>query len=267
MAFHLAATYDTFLARVQLVATDLPTDTVRLVIKRGLVHPAGLRGGDRAVDDGDTVYFDDYEFISGELNTYKVTAFDDDDEELGNTTASLTPTLTSIWLKSPLYPFLNAKVSVIDFSDVVTPARGALFDVLGRADPVAVTEIRGSRRYSAVLRASTAAEERAIILALSFGLTMFLHVPPDCTVPRSMHAFVGDVSSVRPRGAAHDTKVRYITLPLTECAPPDLSIVGATITWAGVIALWDTWEDVLEAKASWLELLMHIGDPDDEMVG
>ncbi len=169
-----------------------------------------------------------------------------------------------VWLKNVGRPYLNRRVTVAGFSDVVAPARGGVFDVLGRRLPVAVTDVRGSRRYELTLVAADAAEASAIEFALSFGDTMLLHVPAGCVVPASMHVFVGDLAT--SRHSARATR-RFLSLPLTEVDAPAAGVVGATITWQGVMNAYPTWADLLAAQASWLTLLESISAPSDEVVG
>lgn len=270
----LVATYDGDLARVQLVGTTWGATVAYVVVDRfdnaQLTNPTVVRGGSRVpMTAGQTLRIDDYEFNPGVLNTYRVRAYNASDVEVPtySYTQTITPNLGTIWLKSPVYPFLNRPVTVVDFSAVATPARGGVMEVLGRRDPVAVTEVRGSRRYELVLRAADADEVDAINLALSFGLTVFLHVPAGCAVPASMHAWVGDVTTQRPDGAKHDTAVRYVTVPLVECAPPDPAIVGSTATYGGLASAFATYADLAAALPTYLDVATYVSAPDDEVVG
>lgn len=263
----LTAVYDPLLSRVRLAGSGLPYNVTRVEVWRYdtpvLTNPEVVRGSELAAGPADTVRVDDYEFAAGVANTYVLRAYAGD-VLLGTARVVLTPVLTSVWLKNVARPYLNRAVTVTGFSDVARPARGAVFDVLGRRLPVAVTEVRGSRRYELTLAAADAGEAEAIELALSFGETVFLHTPAGCAVPGSMHAYVGDVTTSRTstRGVR-----RYLSLPLTEVDAPAAEVVGATITWQGVLAAYPTWADLLAAKATWLDLLESISDPGDEVIG
>lgn len=265
-ASDLTVTYDPTLARVRLVASGLSA-AAYAVVERSVngVQWTTVRGGAHAVPAGGVVRLDDYEFPDAVPVTYRVRSFDGSDVLLGTLSGSVTPALGGVWLKSAAYPFLNTPVTVTGFGDVTAPARGAVYDVLARRDPVAVTEVRGSRRYELTLRAADDVEEAALELALSFGDTAYVHVPAGCVVPRSMWAFVGDVTISRP--PRHDSTARYFVLPLTEVAAPDPAIVGATITWAGVTAAYATWADLMVAKPTWADVLESISAPADEVVG
>lgn len=262
----LTVTYDPTLARVRIAGVDLGAAD-HAVIDRSTngVAWTTVRGGAAAEVTGGTVRLDDYEFTDGTPATYRLRLYDAADVLLGTLTGTVTPALGTVWLKNVGRPYLNRAVVVTGFGDVTAPARGGVFEVLGRRLPVAVTDVRGSRRYDLEVRASDLEIADAIELALSFGDPMFVHVPADCVVPRSMYAFVGDVTQAR-RGK-HDTTVRYFTLPLTEVDAPEASVVGSTVTCAGILAAFATCADVLAAFPTVLDMLDYVSDPVDEVVG
>jgi hypothetical protein len=68
---------------------------------------------------------------------------------LNEQTDDITPTITEPWLKSVARPFLNQPVTFGgDTFAMERPARRGVFDVVGRSLPVAVSDVRSSRRYS-----------------------------------------------------------------------------------------------------------------------
>jgi hypothetical protein len=198
-------------------------------------------------------------------NTYRLRSYAAGGALLGTVYAVITPVLDVVWLKSPARPFLNRTVTVVGFSDVVTPSRGGVLEVAGRRLPVAITEVRGSRQYELTLRAATAEEAEALELFLSFGDVVLVQVPDDCVVPRSMYAQVADVT-FRQVGK-HDSRVRYVSLPLTEVDEPDGGIVGYTVTWGGIVSAFATWADVVAEFATWLDVPQYVSNPEDEIVG
>lgn len=262
----LTLTYDATLARVRIVGAGL-TGADHAIVERssnGITWDT-VRGGTAAEVSSGTVRLDDYEWPPGETLTYRLRLFDAADVALGTLSGTISPTLSTVWLKSPARPFLNRAVTVVDFSDVGRAARGEVVAVLGRALPVAVAQLRGSRTYELTLRAADQAEVDALDLFLSFGDTVYLHVPDGCVVPASGSFWVGDITERRP--PKHDSPARYFVLPLTEVAAPDASIVGATATCAGILAAFATCADVLAAFATCLDLLDYVADPSDEVVG
>lgn len=262
----LAAVWDPVRARVVLTAAAIPSGATTASIVRYdtavLTNGAAVRGGTLGgTDPGTGFALSDYEHTPGALNTYVLTV-----PGFGTATATVTPTPSTVWLKSIARPFLNRAVTVVGFSDVVLPARGGVLDVIGRREPVAITEVRGSRQYALTLRAADRAEADALELMLSFGDVLYVQPPStSCPIPRAMYAYVGDVSF--QRAGRSDGAVRYVTLPLTEVAAPDPTIVGYTITWAGVKSTWATWAAVKAAVPTWLALQEYVAAPADEIVG
>ncbi len=264
----LTVTYDPTLARVRINATAVYVGGRVELLRYDtplLVNGQAVRGGSVDPMDVQDLRVDDYEFTDGVLNTYQLRVYDGADTLLYTLTAAVTPALGGIWLKNLGRPYLNRQVTVTGFGDVAAPARGGVIDVIGRRNSVAITDVRGPRRYDLVLRAADLDEADTLDLALSFGDPVFVHVPAGCLVPRSMHAFVGDVTSTRP--PRHDSTARYFTLPLTEVDAPDGSIIGTTVTCAGILAAFPTCAAVLAAFPTVLDMLDYVSAPSDEVVG
>lgn len=264
----LTATYDPTLARVRLVGSGLPYNVTRVEVRRYdtavLTNPVAVRGGTRDAVSADTIRVEDYEFTDGVENTYELRAYAGD-TLVGTARAVVTPALGAVWLINVARPYLNRIVTVHQYSDITRPARGGVLDVLGRRDPVAITDVRGSRRFDLTLKADTTEEVEALDLALSFGDPVFLQVPAGSPVPGPMHAFVGDVTI--SKGGEHQYELRFLTLPLTEVDAPAAGIVGATVTNAGILSAFATCADVLAFFATCLDLLQYVSNPVDEVVG
>jgi hypothetical protein len=264
----LAASYNADLARVQLTADTFAASTARGVLTRYTSSPTNqvtVRGGTfDPLADSDTIAVDDYEFTPGVLNTYLLTTYDADGDVLDEFTATVTPDITQVWLKSIARPFLNRTVTVTDWSDVTQPARGAVLDVIGRRRPVAINEVRGSRRYNLTLVTDDTDEADALELMLSFGDTLLIQPPADCPIPAPLYAWAGDVTTARrsTRGPR-----RYITLPLVEVDAPAPELVGYTVTWGGIVSAFSTWADVQSEFTDWLAVQEYVSDPSDETVG
>jgi hypothetical protein len=181
---------------------------------------------------------------------------------LNEQTANLMPTIDRVWLKSPARPFLNRKVTVVGFSEIDRPGRGADFDVVGRSYPVAVTDVRGSRRFALELYTATADDAKTMDFVLASGDVLFVHRPAGCAVPGG-YVLVGDTSERRTRERGIS---RVFTLPCVEVVPPGPDVGGAEGTWASVLAAYATWADVLAAFPTWADLLALVGEPSEVIV-
>jgi len=216
-----------------------------------------VRGGASLGVTGTAFTVDDYEFVSDVVNYYRLRM-----PGLTPDTANITPSLGGIWIKNIARPFLNRQVTVIDWGDVRRASRNGVFDVVGRTMPVAVTDVRSSRRYELTLTTATAGEADELDLCLSSGDPVLLHTPINCPVP-GMYAVVGDVttSKLGPRSVR-----RYLNLPLIEVAQPDLSIVGATNTYQTVLNTYATYTALLAANATYQDVADGVADPGDVIV-
>jgi hypothetical protein len=178
-------------------------------------------------------------------------------------TASITPAQTGIWVKNLTRPFLNRQVTVVGHSDIEQDARLGLHDIVGRSYPVAVTDVRSSRRQTLTLMFPTIAAAEDFRQCLAPGSPILLHVPPTgCPFP-GMYAVVGQISirKMSQRGVR-----RYFTLPLTEVAAPTADVVGATLTYNTVLASYATYDALLAGETSYNGLMEGIGSPGDVVV-
>lgn len=185
---------------------------------------------------------------------------------LNQETASITPTLTEVWLKSVARPFLNRTVTVKDLSGMGRPSRTGAFAVVGRSLPVAVTDVRGGKQFTLDLHTYTPAEATDVDLVLASGDILFLQAPTTgrlAVVPTGYVAIGGTVEEV-PDTA--DLSMRVFSLPCTMSAPPGPDVIGALGTWQTVLSNYATWSDVLAAFPDWASLLQLVGSPADVIV-
>lgn len=134
-------------------------------------------------------------------------------------------------------------------------ARG-VFRPLGRANAVVSTDgQRKSRAASLTVRTETPAAGTAMELLIDDAGVLLLQVPPSLgyQMPTSYIA-VGDVQEKRPSDiGAHtlrDWELPYVTV--------DRPAGGAQAqwTWADVIATYPTWQALIDAKATWADVLI-----------
>lgn len=171
---------------------------------------------------------------------------------LGVETSVITPVLDMVWLKNVRRPSLNRKVTVSGISDISRPARVAVIDVVGRTYPIAINDVRGSRRLSITVTTPSLAAAADLDNAMLTGHTVFLQAPEVlCAVP-TLYASVGD--TVERKTAARGVR-RYFDLPLTEVAAPASTVYSDTFTYADVLATYATIADVVAANASYSALV------------
>lgn len=209
-------------------------------------------------------------FHSGDLATTNQTF-----ASLG--TATVTPPFGTdeVWLKFPLRPYLNRQISLCNWSPEVRPARGQLFDVLGRRAKVAVTDVRGGREFDVLLVAADANESDAIESALNYGDVVYIQTPGVTTVcslakrnyPASIYGYIGGSNSELTLTRVLDSSVIYVpSFSITEAAAPDPSLLGSSSTWGGIIANFATWAAVQAQFPNWLAVQQYV-QPNNVIVG
>ncbi|HEY3516616.1 MAG TPA: hypothetical protein VGL98_06170 [Gammaproteobacteria bacterium] len=253
----LSATYDPLLSRVRLAATALDDGTEALFERsRNGIRWSTVRGGTAVTIDGsDEAALDDYEFVDGVLNHYRVTAGAD------VFTTTITPDQGAVWFKSITRPFLNRPVAVVSHGDITRPARNGVFPIIGRSYPIAVTDVRLSRQWQMVVKADSVAEADALDLVFASGDPLYVQVPATgslSTIPGG-YVVVGDV--VRSRFGTVSAR-RTFQLPMTEVAAPGPEVVGSTVTWETLIAEFGTWANVLAEFGTWEEVAEYVADPE-----
>lgn len=210
---------------------------------------------------------DDYEFPANVPVTYRVRSFDAADVLLTTQTATITATITRVWLKSVARPFLNRAITIAGLEETERPGDVGVFQVVDSSFPVAVLGTRGSRRFTLTAQTATRGEAEDLDFVLAAGDLMFLHVPPDFEplhVP-SMHVAVEDSTQVRLN--PHASPTTRFALPMVEVAPPAVTVYGTTANWQTVINAYATWSDLIADKASWSDVVEIIGSPGDVIVG
>lgn len=244
-----------------VAADDLYVDDVRFRVTGVLVERSTdqikwktVRGGSGVLANSSAAWtLDDYEFEPGVANYYRARG----------ETASLTPTLSRVWLKSIARPFLNREVTVVDYSDVERAARGGVFDIVGRSLPISVSDVRVGRSYTLEVLTTTADEERNLDLFLASGDPVFVHVPGSSMVPGGYYT-IGDTSA---RRHSRTSLKRVFALPLREIAAPGPDVVGAASTYQTVLDNYATYQAVVNAHATYESILTLIGSPTEVIVG
>jgi hypothetical protein len=248
----LTATFDPVLSRVRLAGTSL-SGASEAHFERSInnAYWTTVRGGTAVATSSNNANLDDYEFIPGVVNYYRVTA------GVSVFTQTITPSQSGVWFKSITRPFLNREVDVVDHTDITRPARNGVFEVMGRSYPVGVTDVRSSRRWSVQVKTQTVDDADALELVFASGDPLFIQTDGQYDIPAG-YVVVGDVTRSR---YGHISNKRTFTLPMTEVAPPGPDVVGSTSTWETLMAEYGTHAAVLAAFGTWADVLEHVADP------
>lgn len=248
-------TYDDVAGRVVLSVTGAAgATTAHFQRSTDLVTWTDVRGGQASPVASGLAHLFDYEYAAGVTNNYRV-IFD-----AGSTVrATVTPVQTQVWLKNPVRPFLNRVVSIVDFGDITRNSRSGVFDVIGRTNQVAVTDLMSGRSTTVTIRTTTAGEANAVDEMLAVGEVLFLQPVYQSALP-TMYAVPGSIDRSR---VAQSSAVRRFALPLTEVAIPDLTLAAVQSTWQTVINTYATWADLIAAKATWYDVLQIVGTAAD----
>lgn len=182
---------------------------------------------------------------------------------LNEQVVTLTPVLTSVWLKSVSRPFLNQTISLggHDFQ-ADRQARGSIHEAVGRSLPIAVTDVRGSRRYTLTIRTTTLDAADALEYILASGDVLYIHAPAGRVVPVGAYLRVGDTQE---RRGSSGSEVRWWTVPVTEVAAPGPDVVGRTSSWQTVLNAQASWTGVIATYTSWADLLTRVA-PASEVI-
>lgn len=259
-ALILSCDYDPRRGRNRISARGLPTAGIRATVESRTLNKStwrSVRGGKVGLSGGAFVHtVDDYEFVAGRDNIYRIRVLSTpeniaDEVVISAVTVTLPAISPGVWLKFIAQPALNQQVQLVDWGEIARPTRVTLYDVVGRTDSVAVTDVHGSRRITVTLRTTTNDEADQLDGALSQGRPLFLHVPDALALP-SLYAVAGDYSASRPSLL---TPVRLWQVALIEVAPPPPSTAPPPTTWQNIFDAYATWQDVIDAYDTWQDVV------------
>lgn len=251
-------TLDPVLSRVRIVGTGLAAGPAlfRRSLNGGLTWTT-VRGGEAVTVFSGNAHLDDYEFVPNVVNSYEI----DDGTDLWG--FDFTPEQDAVWLKSITRPFLNRPVLVVEHSDITLPARNGIFPIIGRSNPVAVTDVRLARQWQMTVKADTLEDADALEVVLAGGDPLFVQVPKDSRDIPGGYVVVGDAAR---RRFGHLSARRWFDLPCTTVAAPGPGVVGSTGTWETLIAEFGTWLDVLTAFGTWADVTEYVASPSTVVV-
>jgi hypothetical protein len=180
-------------------------------------------------------------------------------QEVGN----VTPALSRVWMKNPIAPYLNVAVTVISIDDITNPARTGVFDIIGRMNPVAVTDVYGSDKTTIGLRTTDDATMEDLRSRLKTGQVQFIHAPKGSRTPTG-YFVLGDLDKSFPSSTG---TARRLSFPATGVAAPDPSVAAVISTYQTVINDYATYAALIAAKATYADVLLLVGSPSDVITG
>lgn len=246
--------YDNSRGRVQISAfTFAPTVTKVLVQRRTIGgRYEDVRGGSVLVLGGSMVRpVDDYEYPAGVDVQYRLRGLNEQDQVVQQAVVSRAAADDVSWLKFVANPQLNRKIDLVGWSAIKRESRAEVFAVVGRSDPVVVTDVHGSRETTVQLVTHSVTDTKVLDDALSQGHPIFLQVPASLQLP-TMYASVGSYSFAPL--TQRSPRSRW-TIPLIEVSAPPMTLVGNTSTYATVLAEYTSYADILDRVDRYRDLV------------
>lgn len=162
------------------------------------------------------------------------------------------------WLTHPTKPSLSAPLRVEAVPERSRQGRVGILPILGRADPIAVTDLRQSGTGSLQAMTFTAAEATKLLALLADGGVVLYRAPAGWR-NNWMYLALGDVTEMPLVGGADPTTEWSIGYTVVA-APSTTSAQGsAGQTWSDVPTTYATWTAEIAAKATWNDLQLKIG--------
>lgn len=230
--------------------TDEPNDWTQSIIDTSLVTGSALFVFGRKASG--TAYAQDF----GPIEVRAI-------PELVAASACVTPSQSDVWLKSVTYPLFNRTLECVDWDALARTSRAGFFDIKGRHEILAITDVGSSASFNITLITRSRAENRALVALLTFGGVLYLQ-PPGDTEEDCEDGFSGIPGGfVVPSGSVQNHSMRGQPLwqweiQFTRVAASDMDgITPTTITWEQLWALigdTGTWEDVWALWSTWQEL-------------
>lgn len=176
---------------------------------------------------------------------------------------SVTPSLSTAWIKNPLRPYLNRAVMVTGIAPISHKSRTTVYDILQRSNRVAVTDLYGPRDTTLTVRTDDEQTMADLIDCLLTGEVAFVHAPAGARTPTGYYAF-GDIEEDFPSATGQS---RTLTLPASEVAAPDPSLAAVSSTYQTVVNTYATYQALATAKATYADVLLLVGTAADTITG
>lgn len=161
------------------------------------------------------------------------------------------------WLKAPGVPALNMPITVVSIDDRTRSKPQAVFNIIKRKFPVAVTSKRWAPVMPLKVLTETMDQYNDMVGILDQGSVLLLCTPGDSRYG-NMYVDIGEVGEHSVTDLYGNPATLW-TLPLTQTdRPAGIGSGSAGNEWSDVIATYATWADVIAHKPTWGDLVRRV---------
>lgn len=155
-------------------------------------------------------------------------------------------------------PLAFQRVQVISFPEISTKGRRNLVEIVGRRDPVAVSDVRTLGAGTLTVATLTDSERAGLAALLADGgIVAFSPWQPTYGFADVWYLSIGNVTEKRVARVA-DEPSRYFTLEAQRVAPPPADFVGPAFrTWGEPVQEGVTWGDWFTQGKTWLTAMVR----------
>ncbi|MFD5308179.1 hypothetical protein [Streptomyces ardesiacus] len=146
-----------------------------------------------------------------------------------------------VWFKSPGLPALNVTVMMEDAPTWERAARKTSLAIVGRRNPVDISDVRGGRTGSLSVLVWDESSNTMFDQLLDSGLPVLIQAMPGYGIPGNLYLSINDVSAANVLGVANEEGWRW-TLAVNEIDRPEGGLQGSATR---------TWQDVMDSNADW----------------
>lgn len=210
-----------------------------------------VRGVTAAIPPGDVWIGYDYEAPNGVTVQYRargttVTGI----SGAWTLSSTLSWTSDSAWMKDPRYTAKNTTLRMRSWPEPTRGRRMGVHRVVGRADPIVVTDIRQLITGEFVIYTATQAEADALLDLLDSNAVLVQS--PARYRFGSRWIIVGDIKEMRGSRMVTE-QIRWWSVPFVEVlAPLDEGVaISGGLTWSDINSVYATWQALLDTGKTW----------------
>lgn len=165
---------------------------------------------------------------------------------------------STIWLTHPLKPSLSMLVPCTDMGERSRPGRIGVLPIIGRADPIAVTDTRQSGTGAMTLLTTTSADATKLRALVADGSVLLARTPGSWANPWQYIA-VGDLTEASAAGVGPEPHREWKLSYTVVSAPAGVGQGAVGATWDDVKAAYPTWAALIAGEPTWRDLQIKAG--------